>query len=202
MSKCLIRLLNDTPDSEYDKDPAVKDDDKAGQINQVEKIRNLILTQEDYGWEVVDMLLDLKENYDGLGGDVVDNSKYGEPIHEYIVDVLRSYERVIDRPIPEIHQVSPVKPPKPNCVVPDWVKLNAKWWSAEQISDDEFANGIEYLINQGIIKVGSISATPGSNEIPSWIKNNAAWWAEGLIDTCDFTKGIEYLVQNGIILLK
>ena len=38
-------------------------------------------------------------------------------------------------------------------IVPSWIKNNACWWSQGLISDDDFASGIEYLINQGIIKV-------------------------------------------------
>ena len=37
--------------------------------------------------------------------------------------------------------------------IPDWIKNNACWWSQDLISDDDFASGIEYLINQGIIIV-------------------------------------------------
>jgi len=38
-------------------------------------------------------------------------------------------------------------------LVPDWVKNNAKWWSEDQIDDNTFANGIEFLIKVGIIVV-------------------------------------------------
>ena len=37
--------------------------------------------------------------------------------------------------------------------IPDWVRNNAKWWSEGQIDDRTFANGIEFLINVGIIVV-------------------------------------------------
>ena len=37
--------------------------------------------------------------------------------------------------------------------IPDWVRNNAKWWSEGQIDDRTFANGIEFLINAGIIAV-------------------------------------------------
>lgn len=38
-------------------------------------------------------------------------------------------------------------------VMPSWVKNNAKWWSEGLISDIEYVNAIEYLLNQGIIKI-------------------------------------------------
>jgi len=37
--------------------------------------------------------------------------------------------------------------------VPDWVKNNAGWWANGLISEDDFVNGIKYLVEQGIIKV-------------------------------------------------
>jgi len=40
-----------------------------------------------------------------------------------------------------------------NAVIPDWVRNNAGWWSEGLISDEDFANGIQYLIQQGIISV-------------------------------------------------
>ena len=38
-------------------------------------------------------------------------------------------------------------------VIPDWVRNNAEWWSERLISDKEFANGLQYLIVNGIISV-------------------------------------------------
>jgi len=37
--------------------------------------------------------------------------------------------------------------------IPQWVKNNAEWWAQGLISDSEYAQAIEYLINQGIIKI-------------------------------------------------
>lgn len=38
-------------------------------------------------------------------------------------------------------------------IIPDWVRNNAGWWSDRLISDKEFANGLQYLIENGIISV-------------------------------------------------
>ena len=35
---------------------------------------------------------------------------------------------------------------------PEWIKNNACWWSQGLISDDEFASGLEYLIEAGIVR--------------------------------------------------
>lgn len=37
--------------------------------------------------------------------------------------------------------------------IPMWVRNNASWWSEGHLTDVEFANGIQYLISSGLIKV-------------------------------------------------
>ena len=37
--------------------------------------------------------------------------------------------------------------------LPSWIKTNAKWWAEGKISDSEFVQAIEYLINQKIIRI-------------------------------------------------
>jgi len=39
--------------------------------------------------------------------------------------------------------------------IPDWVKTNAEWWVAGQISDTEFTLSLQYLIEKGIILVNT-----------------------------------------------
>ena len=51
--------------------------------------------------------------------------------------------RVYDSDIPTNNEIS----------IPDWVRNNAGWWSENLISDEEFANGLQYLIINGIISV-------------------------------------------------
>ncbi|AJM91949.1 peptidase [Nitrosopumilus piranensis] len=83
--------------------------------------------------------------------------------------------------------------------VPDWIKNNARWWSSNSISDDEFIGGLEHLIETGIISVESSQKITLEQEIPDWIKNNARWWANDEISEEDFIKSIQYLVKKGII---
>jgi uncharacterized protein YkwD len=85
--------------------------------------------------------------------------------------------------------------------IPSWMKDKAKWWSAGQLSDNDFVKGIQYMAQQGIVK---IQTSPGeylqnSNHIPQWIKNNAKWWSKGQIDDSEFVDEMQYLVQVGII---
>ena len=93
-------------------------------------------------------------------------------------------------------------PPGPSLNIPDWIKNNAGWWANDQIADSDFISGIQYLINQGIMKITPTASTGnGSDEIPYWIKNNAGWWANNQISDSDFVSGIQYLIENGIIKL-
>lgn len=84
--------------------------------------------------------------------------------------------------------------------IPDWIKNNAKWWHYDEITDDDFLKGIEYLINQNIIKISKTSETSvGSKSVPDWVKDTAGWWADGKVTDEDFLNGIQFLVENGII---
>lgn len=84
--------------------------------------------------------------------------------------------------------------------IPSWIKNNAKWWSSAIISDSEFIDGIEYLIEEDLIALSSTESVPSAEqEIPDWIKNNAKWWANDLISDEDFIKSMQYLVKKGII---
>ncbi len=89
----------------------------------------------------------------------------------------------------------------PDVIIPNWIKTNAGWWANDQIGDSDFVSGIQFLINQGIMKipVTTPGTGTGSDEIPSWIKNNAGWWASGQISDKDFVSGIQYLIENGIM---
>ena len=93
-----------------------------------------------------------------------------------------------------------VSQPTNSTSIPQWVRNNAKWWHENAIGDGDFEKGIQYLIQQGIMKIPSTqSGTSTSQQIPSWIKNNAGWWASGQISDDEFVKGIQYLIQKGII---
>ncbi len=87
-------------------------------------------------------------------------------------------------------------------VIPAWIKNNAKWWSQGQIGDGQFVQGLQYMIQHGIIQIptGSGStATSGTQQIPAWIKNDAGWWASGQIGDGQFVQGLQYMITNGII---
>jgi len=87
--------------------------------------------------------------------------------------------------------------------VPEWVKNTAGWWATDDISETEFLNAIEFLVNEEIIQVSdATSGKDSSGSVPSWIKNNAGWWADEQIDDQTFVNGIEFLIKEGIIQIK
>jgi len=90
--------------------------------------------------------------------------------------------------------------------IPGWVKNVVDWWADDQISENEFVSGIEYLINNNIILLDFVpcndkiqSQYKDTKSVPDWIKNNAIWWSENLITDLDFINGLQYLIVHKII---
>jgi len=85
--------------------------------------------------------------------------------------------------------------------IPAWIKLTAGWWAHGHVGDSDFVQGIQYLVQQNIIKNAQTSqyTSSQSSQIPQWIKKDAGWWASGQISNDEFVKGIQYLIDNGII---
>ena len=85
--------------------------------------------------------------------------------------------------------------------IPDWVKNTASWWSERNISQSEFTNGLEFLINEGIIHIPPTEpGIPGPEKIiPDWVRNTAGWWSQDLIPNSEFINAMKYLIEIGII---
>ncbi len=102
---------------------------------------------------------------------------------------------------PSLSKTTPTAEIQSPAAIPAWIKNNAEWWAAGQIDDGSFVQGIQYLIEEDVLKIPPTTqgSSSGSNEIPSWIKNNAGWWAEGTIDDDSFVQGIQFLIKEGIM---
>ncbi|MDE1770265.1 MAG: hypothetical protein KGI28_06925 [Thaumarchaeota archaeon] len=84
--------------------------------------------------------------------------------------------------------------------IPSWIKQNAKFWSDGSIADDQFIQGIQYMITQGIMKIPHTNSNGNSvSKIPLWVKNDAKYWSEGSTSDDEFVNSIQYLIENGII---
>ena len=88
--------------------------------------------------------------------------------------------------------------------VPNWVKNTAGWWASDQIPDSAFLQGIQYLINEGImvVEIPAEIDSEATEEVPGWVKNTAGWWAEDKIHDITFVSGIKYLIGKGIIIVE
>jgi hypothetical protein len=86
-----------------------------------------------------------------------------------------------------------------NPELPNWIKNNAKYWSSDLMSNSEFIDVIEYLVEEGFIIVPGTALSVSEQELPDWFKNNAKWWTSNQISDEDFIKSIQYLVKKGII---
>lgn len=84
-------------------------------------------------------------------------------------------------------------------LVPKWVKHNALWWSQGKISDDDFLNGMRWLVENRIIPVEDLEEMLDSSAIPDYVKTIAYSWSQGNLPDVEFVHGIEYLIKNGVI---
>ena len=86
--------------------------------------------------------------------------------------------------------------------IPGWIKSNAGWWADGIIEDQEFVQGMQFLINETILVVPpTIISDEKSESIPEWVKNSGKWWADGIISDAEFLNNIQYLIANGIITI-
>jgi glucose/arabinose dehydrogenase len=85
--------------------------------------------------------------------------------------------------------------------IPEWIRKTAKWWSITQISDEDFASGLEYLIKHDIITIPQRTISDGDSEpqLPSWLRKNAGWWSQGLLSDDEFFKSIQWMIDNRFI---
>jgi len=104
--------------------------------------------------------------------------------------------------------------------VPEWIKNSAGQWSEDQINDETFVKGIEFLIQEQIIDIpyeANVSIDPEEKEknkfdwtketeakviqIPDWVKNSAGWWSEGLLSDEEFINAIKFLIEEETIMI-
>jgi len=124
--------------------------------------------------------------------------------------VYAKYGNLSDTTTIKVSRILANKSEVPRIIIPDWIKDIANWWANDQIDNETFVEGIQFLISEGVIIVPPPEAPefgestiepPSTIQIPEWIKNNAKWWYEGKIKNEEFVNGLQYLVKNGIIIV-
>lgn len=90
-----------------------------------------------------------------------------------------------------------------NVCIPAWIKQLTYYWVTGQISDVSYKDGIEFLIEKGIIVIPQTDVNPDIKEtkIPEWVKVNAGWWIDEKITDSDFSQALQYLIKAGIIVI-
>jgi len=86
--------------------------------------------------------------------------------------------------------------------IPKWVKSNAEWWVDQQIGDEDFVAGIQYMVNNGIMYIPNTEPVNSVTEIPDWIKTSTQWWVDNQISDDDFVQAMEWLVTNGVLRIE
>ncbi len=69
------------------------------------------------------------------------------------LDFANGIEFLIREDMIHIPETVPSSTIEGNHKIPSWVKNNAGWWSKGLISDDDFLNGIQFMVENEIIKV-------------------------------------------------
>ena len=85
--------------------------------------------------------------------------------------------------------------------IPDWVKGLTQFWINQQMSDEQYAATMSYLIEQKIVHVpysGQVTNEPNW-EVPIWIKTNSQNWIDGTSSVDEFSIGIQLMLQRGLI---
>ncbi|AFS80373.1 OmpA domain-containing protein [Candidatus Nitrosopumilus koreensis AR1] len=92
------------------------------------------------------------------------------------------------------------KPQQEMRVMPDYVASTVGYWTAGQVSDNEFKDALGYMIKEKIIYVNPVpNVSCGDTGIPSWIRDSSSFYAQGLVSSTEYLNSIEYMVNNGII---
>ena len=84
-------------------------------------------------------------------------------------------------------------------LLPHWIKNNAKWWHEGSISDEEYINGIKYLVENKIIPIRFVVYDKELSQIPSSLKDIAYFWSIGKISDENFIDTVRHLIKTGSI---
>ena len=85
--------------------------------------------------------------------------------------------------------------------IPDWVNNLTQYWVNGQMSDEEYAASLKYLMEQKIVHVPySIQTTDAAaSEVPIWIKTNSQKWIDGKMSNDEFSIGVQWMLERGLI---
>ena len=85
--------------------------------------------------------------------------------------------------------------------IPDWVKQLTQFWINDQMTDEQYASTITYLMEQKIVYVpfsGQISHESDWN-VPVWVKTTSQNWIDGTASIDEFSIGLQLMLERGLI---
>jgi len=85
--------------------------------------------------------------------------------------------------------------------IPEWVKNTASYWTSGKISDTEYTNALNYLLENKSMMMPQSKKTIAEQNIimPVWIKKNSEKWANGQLSNDEFSIGIQWMLEHGIL---
>jgi len=102
----------------------------------------------------------------------------------------------------QIQELQPTTENGANYQIPYWLRNNAGWWGEGTITDDDFFNGIGYLIKQDIM----IIPEPEQEALDfiskgslNWAKGNTLRWSLGTITDENFVVLVQYFIENEFV---
>ena len=81
------------------------------------------------------------------------NAKWWSPNQISDSDFVKGLEQLIKTDVITIPQNTNPEQAESETNIPGWLRKNAGWWSQGLLSDEEFAQSIQYLIVNGIIRI-------------------------------------------------
>jgi len=119
--------------------------------------------------------------------------------------IIKNYKKIIDE-VNKKYRYTPTEKTEPNTIknngsVPIWVKSIVSLWGVEKITDKNFLNMLQYLIENDIIKIPKENIFKNTKELKmlSWIRGNLNTWSQGEVPNSEFFKNMNWLIENKFI---
>ena len=86
-------------------------------------------------------------------------------------------------------------------IIPDWFKHTTQFWLNNHISDREYTETLQFLMDEKIVYVPFNSKLNDTidPEFPIWIKTNSQNWVDGNASTDEFSIGISWMIERGVV---
>ena len=86
-----------------------------------------------------------------------------------------------------------------NSNIPAWVKTNALWWGQDKISDTDYLQGLQYLVENNLLQIPSNVDTEYIKELEQQLesaKNLKERYQHGMIDLKQENKRLEQIIES------